>query len=95
MVRRWEIMKCPESYFWITKDNPGFLINYEGNNVIANPSWNYSSSDGLFYPLSKDYGLHIFPYSNEDSPELNLMNTPILRRNIPVKINNLKRPLSN
>ncbi len=89
MLRRWEIMKCPKDYYWITKDNPGFLIIYNGKDVMLEPLWNYSISDALFYPLSKDYGVYIFPYSNEDSPELNLMNTPISRSNSTIDINRL------
>lgn len=89
MVRRWEILKCPKNYYWITKDNPGFLITYDGNNVIANNSWSYSSSDGLFFPLTKDYGVHVFPYSNEDPPELNLMNTPISTKEASIETNKL------
>ncbi|WP_428665864.1 DUF4238 domain-containing protein [Runella sp.] len=89
MIKKWEIMKCPKDSYWITKDNPGFLISYNGENVMVDPSWNYSTSDGLFYPLSKDYGVYIFPYSNEDSPELNLMNTPISRSNSTIDINRL------
>ncbi|AXE20559.1 hypothetical protein DR864_23890 [Runella rosea] len=89
MLRRWEIMKCPKDYYWITKDNPGFLIIYNGKNVMLEPSWNYSISDALFYPLSKDYGLYIFPFSNEDSPELNLTNTPITRNDSTIEENRL------
>lgn len=89
IVRRWEIMKCPKDFYWITTDNPGFLLIHNEDKVMANPLWDYSKSDGLFYPLSKDYGIHIFPYSNGDSPELNLTNTPILRTNTTQGINRL------
>lgn len=87
--RRWEVMKNPSNCYWITKDNPGFLYTYKGKSIIANASWNYSSSDCLFFPLSKDYGIHIFPYSSDDNPEMNFTNTPILRKNIPETLNRL------
>lgn len=89
MVRRWEILKCPKDSYWFTTDNPGFLLTHNEENAMANLSWNYSTSDGMFYPLSKDYGVRIFPYSIEDNSDLNLMNTPILRTETTLRIKRL------
>lgn len=91
MNKRWEILKCPYGSYWITTDNPGFLIKFNEieNSLVCNPSWNFSSADGMFFPLSKDYAIHIFPYSKTDDVKLNLTNTPIERRVAPVEINRL------
>ena len=87
-IRRWEIIKCPVGCFWITTDNPGFLISSSEAGVRAKASWDYSNSDGLFYPLSMEYGV-LVSYGVEDSSTLNLMNSPITRSNAPHHIHRL------
>lgn len=75
--RRWKILKASTGCHWITSDNPGFLLDYDKNRVM--PILRFDNEDGLFFPLSKDYAVEIFPYSQDDSVELNISNTDIER----------------
>lgn len=87
--KRWKILKCHPDLHWITTDNPGFLMKYKEDSIVAVPTLLFKDTDGMFFPLTKDYGIEIYPYSNEDSVELNLSNTIIEREQASYEISKL------
>jgi hypothetical protein len=70
-VKKWVILKRRPGHFWLTSDNPGFLINIndlqEGfSEVVPRHSLLDIRPDSvLYYPLSKEYCLKLEP--NVDS----------------------------
>ncbi len=66
-LKKWSILKRPPGHFWLTSDNPGFMINIreleEGfTEVTPRHSLLEVRPDSvLYYPLSKDYCLKLEP----------------------------------
>lgn len=79
-LKRWVILKRRPGHFWLTSDNPGFLININDlqggfTEVVPRHSLLDIRPDSvLYYPLSKDYCLKLEPNveardeSREDMP---------------------------
>ena len=65
--KKWVILKRPPGHFWLTSDNPGFMINLaELQGGMPNFSPKHSLLEVgpdsiLYYPLSKDYCLRLDP----------------------------------
>ena len=65
--KKWSILKRPERLFWLTSDNPGFMINInevEAGRKERQPAHSVTEirpDTVLYYPLSKDYCLRIEP----------------------------------
>jgi len=66
-VKKWVILKRRPGHFWLTSDNPGFLININDlqgdfTEVVPRHSLLDIRPDSvLYYPLSKDYCLKLEP----------------------------------
>lgn len=66
-LKRWVILKRRPGHFWLTSDNPGFLININDlqggfTEVVPRHSLLDIRPDSvLYYPLSKDYCLKLEP----------------------------------
>lgn len=80
IVKKWKILISPEDYFWITSDNPGFSIatkefSENPSDYDPNPLWTGVKHDtALFFPLTKEFCLEIFPYNQEDDVKRNFRN---------------------
>lgn len=65
--KKWVILKRRENHFWMTSDNPGFVINMKElksgfTEFIPRHSLSDIQADSLmYYPLSKDYCLRLEP----------------------------------
>ncbi len=66
-LKKWVILKRRPGHFWLTSDNPGFLINLnelqcDFTEVVARHSLLDIRPDSvLYYPLSKEYCLKLEP----------------------------------
>jgi hypothetical protein len=66
-LKKWVILKCRPGQFWLTSDNPGFLINLNELNdeftefVPRHSLLDIRPDSVLYYPLSKEYCLRLEP----------------------------------
>ncbi|MBL7950408.1 MAG: DUF4238 domain-containing protein [Flavobacteriales bacterium] len=82
LAKKWEVLKAPPSHCWWTSDNPGCGVQLDGPTTIegskANPLWELLDADSLLYfPLTAEYTLCIFPYEQGRDPKSNLTNQDI------------------
>lgn len=78
IIKKWKVLINPQDCTWITSDNPGVAVNMkefalERENYFPNGLWNNIVTEtALYFPLSSEFCLEIFPYSNEDDVKQNL-----------------------
>lgn len=82
LAKQWEILKAPPTHFWWTSDNPGCGVQLDRPTTIQgskpNPLWELIDADSLlYYPLTSEYTLSIFPYNQGRDPRSNLTNQDI------------------
>lgn len=80
IVKKWKVLISPDNYNWISSDNPGFAIATKDfaknpNDYDPNPLWTGIKFDtALYFPLTKNYCLEIFPYNQDDDVKINFGN---------------------